>query len=139
LLRTLLGAAGQGQRVKAADLETGAGPDEIALHIPVSLRRPGNASTLIVPAAESDRQPNAALVKAIARGHVWAHKLVAGEVRSLRALGELVGLPERYVSRIVRLGFLEPMLVRAIVNGRQPNQGGLQFLWNTPLRWKHSD
>jgi hypothetical protein len=141
LLQTLLGGVGQGQRVKAADLEMAAGPDEIALHIPVSLKRRGSASTLIVPAAESgieERQPNAALLKAVARGHVWAHKLVTGEVRSLRALGELVALPERYVSRIVRLGFLEPSLVKTILNGRQPKQRARDSLWNPSLGWKHS-
>lgn len=142
LLRTLLGGTGQGQRVKDAYLETGAVPDEIAIHIPVSLGRRGSASALIVPAAESgleQRQPNAALVKAIARGHVWAQKLITGEARSLRALGELGGLSERYVSRIVRLGFLEPALVQAILTGRQPKQRVLDSLWNPPLGWKHSN
>ena len=138
LLRTLLEAASQGQRMKTSDLETDAGPDEIVLHIPVSLGRTASKSTLIVPAAESgleEREPNATLVKAIARGHVWAQKLVTGEVRSLRALGELVGLPERYVSRIVRLGFLAPELAQAIIDGRQSKQLALRSLWNPPLDW----
>jgi len=112
-------------------------PDTIELTETVTWRRRGRVTSLELPAdgRGADPAPNDALVKAIARGHVWAQKLVSGEIGSVKALGELVGLPERYVSRMLRLGFLAPALVQAILDGRLGSNLKLPVLDNLPLRW----
>lgn len=139
LVHRLLGPAVHARLSDGVEPETSAGgEDGVVFHVPALLKRRGATSTLALPVAESDsveRQPNAALVNAVARGHLWAQQLITGEIRSLRALSELVGLSERYVSRIVRLGFLGPGRVRDILDGRQPPGIYLQALWNSPLAW----
>jgi len=112
-------------------------PDTMELVASVAWRRRGRQTSLVLPAdgRGADPVPNDALVKAIARGHVWAQKLMTGEIGSMKALGELFGLPERYVSRMLRLGFLAPALVQAILDGRLGSNVKLQAFADLPLRW----
>lgn len=124
------------------ELSAGAGTsaepeDEAVLRVPMALRRRGSGTTSVAPRGSDlmETRPSTTLVTAVARGYVWMQKLATGEIRSLKVLSELVGLPERYVSRIVRLGFLAPERVRAIWDGRQPKQVILHSLWNQPLAW----
>jgi hypothetical protein len=70
--------------------------------------------------AEPSAAPSPALIKNIARGHLWRQQLLNGEVRSVRLIARKAGVTGRYVSRILRLGFLAPELVESIIEGRQP-------------------
>jgi ParB-like chromosome segregation protein Spo0J len=69
---------------------------------------------------EAPKRTNEVLVKAIARARQWYEMLVAGKVESLHALAKVTGLNERYVSRVLRLAFLAPDIVRVIMDGSQP-------------------
>jgi site-specific DNA recombinase len=101
LARLLAPRAGETSGEEKRRLEAGTDePDTIELTEKVTWRRRGRVTTLVLPADGHGANPatNEVLVKAIARGHVWASKLMSGEIGSLKALGELVGLPERYVT-----------------------------------------
>ena len=51
-------------------------------------------------------------------------------------IAEEEGLTGRYVSRLIRLTFLAPDIVEAILGGRQPGDLELQrMLANLPLSW----
>ena len=65
-------------------------------------------------------EPDLTLCKAIARAHEWAERLRAGRVQSARALAKAEGVTESYVTRVLRLGFLAPSIVEAILDGRHP-------------------
>ena len=65
-------------------------------------------------------EPDASLVKAIARAHVWKKQLLAGEASSLTELASRAGVTRPYVGRILKLAFLAPDIVEAILQGRQP-------------------
>ena len=61
-----------------------------------------------------------ALIKAVARGHIWFEELATGRARSLHELATREGITRRYIRRLVNLAFLSPQLVQAILQGRQP-------------------
>jgi hypothetical protein len=61
-----------------------------------------------------------ALIKAVARGHIWFEELATGRARSLHELATREGITRRYIRRLVNLAFLSPPLVEAILQGRQP-------------------
>ena len=62
------------------------------------------------------------LLTALARAHRWFADLAAGRAPSLAALAAQEGNSVRYVGRLIRLAFLAPAIVEAIVAGRQPPQ-----------------
>jgi site-specific DNA recombinase len=62
----------------------------------------------------------APLIKAVARGRAWFEELAAGQARSLHDLAQRDGISRRYIRRLVDLAFLNPQLVEAILQGRQP-------------------
>jgi site-specific DNA recombinase len=65
-------------------------------------------------------RPTHSLIKAVARAHDWYERIMRGELRYRRSIAKLIGLDDRYVSRILRCAFLAPDIVDAILEGRQP-------------------
>jgi hypothetical protein len=61
-----------------------------------------------------------ALLEAIARAHRWFDDLVAGRVASMAQIGTREGVPKNYGSWLIRLAFLAPEIVEAIVQGNHP-------------------
>jgi site-specific DNA recombinase len=113
--------------------------DLMQVSIPVKLTRCGGGIRLIVPGesgGERPARPNVALIKAVARAHVWYARLLSGETTSLQAIAQEHGVMPRYVRRILRCAFLAPDLVEAILHGRQPPELTLAGLCHThPLDW----
>jgi site-specific DNA recombinase len=60
------------------------------------------------------------LLKTIARAHRWLDWLVSGEVKSLNEIAAREDVTRSFVGRIIRLAFLVPEIVEAIVEGKQP-------------------
>jgi site-specific DNA recombinase len=81
-----------------------------------------------------------ALLKAIARAHRWFDDLVAGRVNSMAEIGKREGVPKNYVSWLIRLAFLAPEIVEAIIRGDQPPDLTAQTLISRridlPLEWQ---
>jgi hypothetical protein len=88
--------------------------------MPVRLARSGMAVRLIhtggnAPAATL---PDPALVKLLVKARGWWAKLASGEM-DITALAAAEGANDSYVSRVVRLAFLAPDIVDAILAGKQ--------------------
>jgi DNA invertase Pin-like site-specific DNA recombinase len=113
--------------------------DVIEVSVNFTLRRCAKGIRLIVSgeaAAERPAQFNAALIKAVARAHVWHERLLSGEATSLRAIAREQGVDKRYVGRIIRCAFLAPDLVEAMLHGRQPAALTLErLLHRLPTDW----
>jgi len=106
--------------------------------VPANLIRRGGERRVISPAGmNSDAsRPNPALIKAVARAHVWREKLTSGEARNLRDLAKQAGVSPRYINKIIHLAYISPDLVEAILAGRQPldmtvenSRHGVTFAW----------
>jgi DNA invertase Pin-like site-specific DNA recombinase len=94
-------------------------PDTIVLTSEVRLTRSGHVMRLVddrgaAPAAA----PNPALVRLLAKAHVWWGEMRNGEA-DVSAIAKREGLCTSYVSRVTRLAFLSPQVTSAILTGRQ--------------------
>jgi hypothetical protein len=81
-----------------------------------------------VAAAASFRKPDEALVRALAKARYWQDQIALGEYRSLDDLATRKEINPSYVSRILRLNQLSPMIKAAILDGRQPPGMDVQML-----------
>jgi len=74
--------------------------------------------------------PHPAFIKALVRGYVWRTELMSGRTKTVGRLITKVRFPRNYVMRILRLGFLAPDLIEAILNGKLPLAVNLEALRN---------
>jgi site-specific DNA recombinase len=96
------------------------------------------ASRCSIPAVDSSAS---ALVQAVARGYAWRQQLLNGSVRSTAEIARKEGITRRYVARLLRLGFLAPDIIAAILASRQPAhmtvdrlRGPIPFDWDEQRR-----
>jgi len=94
----------------------------------------------IVVNDQSERPPlrDEALLKAVARAHLWVEDLKHQRFRDLAEIARHEGLPKTYVHALIPLAFLAPSIVTAILKGTQPPDLTLQQLLsrtNLALEW----
>ncbi len=111
------------------------------LAVPIVLKKRGLQTLLRIQSAAErrDKRSDPALVKAIARGHVWFDEIARGVVLSLAEIARREGINERYVGCLIKLAFLAPDLVESVLNRDQPADlstkrltmdGELPLLWS---------
>jgi hypothetical protein len=89
------------------------------------------------PRATSKPCRDETLIKALVRAHCWRRQIESGQAHSITDLAEQEGVTDAYVCRLLPLTCLEPDIVEAILDGRQPK--GLRLadvLGNGPLGWE---
>ena len=116
-----------------------AGGDALTLRVPARLKLCSGEMRLVIPPGqvrEQQPRPNATLIKALTRAYKWKERLFSGGVPSTSAIAKEEGVTERYVSRIMRLSFLAPDIVEAILDGYQPADLELErLLRGIPISW----
>jgi site-specific DNA recombinase len=88
--------------------------------VPMRIRRRGVEMRMVVEGNPSASRVDLPLLKVVARAWRWSDDLLSGRVRSLGEIAKRERVTGRYVRRLIRLGFLAPKIVEAIVEGRQP-------------------
>jgi DNA invertase Pin-like site-specific DNA recombinase len=99
--------------------------DLLELRVQASLQRRGHAIRLVVSQNAQGAvhsQDERTLVHSFAQAHQWLEQLLSGEASSLRMIARAAGKSERYVSKLIRLAFLAPDLVEALLEGRAPSR-----------------
>ncbi|MBA3527374.1 MAG: recombinase family protein [Sphingomonas sp.] len=93
----------------------------IEISIPARLRRSGMAMKLILEDSRpANRHVDGTLVQLIHRGRLWWKELLSDPKLTLEAIGRREGLTGGYVLRLVRLAFLDPAILSAILDGDAP-------------------
>ena len=110
-LRSALGLPGKGDC-----------PADLVLDCPVRLTRTGTAMRLVdlggkVALAHVDRS----LINLVVQAQRWWKRLSDGQT-TIAALAREEGINNSWISRVVRLNFLAPAIVEAILEGKQPAQ-----------------
>lgn len=94
----------------------------LARCVPLRIRRRGIEMRLVLDDTVPPSRVDPALLKTVARAYRWADDLLSGRAQSAGAIARREGVSDRYVWRLIRVGFLAPTLVEAIVYGRQPEE-----------------
>jgi hypothetical protein len=103
--------------------------------VPLTMKRRGVELRLILDGrADEPREVDAALLKALARAHVWFGELACGSVGSLAEIARREGLKKRYVARLAKLAFVAPPIAEAITAGHSPIGINLQMLMDGRLK-----
>ena len=69
------------------------------------------------------------------RGYRWRNQLLGGELASVAELARKAGVNSRYVVRMVRMGFLVP-IIEAILEGHQTAAVTLEIFHKPlPVEW----
>ncbi|WP_421849187.1 recombinase family protein [Novosphingobium sp.] len=99
-------------------LAVGKGTASLTFDFPVRLSRTGKMVRLIEPnGAAAAQMPNEPLVRLIARAHRWWDELCKGEIDVTRYAAQ-EKVPPSYMLRVLRLAFLSPQVIDAIIGGR---------------------
>jgi hypothetical protein len=106
------------------------------LALPTARRRA--YKEIIIPGGR-DRpavRANHALVLAIARARTWMHDLRSGKYADTEEISRRLKLNDAHVRRLLRLAYLAPDIVEAVVEGRQPHSLTVRrLLQGIPCSW----
>ena len=113
-------------------------PETITIHVPFRLVKRGGRKEMQLPeGAAQTRKPDNTLVKALARAFRWKRMLDSGEFATIADLAEHEGIAPSYMTRVMRLTLLAPVVVEAILDGRQGVGVTLVgVLKDVPLEWE---
>ncbi len=113
--------------------------DLVTLTIRARLQRAGREMRMIVQNTENQRAPDPALLRAIARAHDFRERLMRDPRLSAHDIARAEGVSAAYIYATLRLAWLAPDIVEAIVNGRQPSRLTATELFrlsgHLPLGW----
>jgi hypothetical protein len=95
----------------------------LVVRIPMRFQRRGGRKRIVAPggselAPTSKPQPDATLIKALARAWRWQRMLDEGVYASVSEIGDAESISKSYVSRILRLALLAPDIVASILAGQ---------------------
>jgi site-specific DNA recombinase len=134
----------EGARARLLNQEGILGQDSdgqpVVLRTAMKLKRCGGEMRLIIPgwaAIDQQRQPAPSLIKAVSRASDWVRRMEGGEFKHQRDLAKATKLEPRYINAILRVAFLAPEIVEAIIDGRQPPNLTLDSLTGVlPVSWQ---
>jgi len=91
------------------------------LTIPVTLKRSGSALRMVLPSGErASPQADDKLIKTIATARNWWQQMLANPNLRVIDLAAAHQVTESWVSRVLRLAFLDPSIVQQILAGSTP-------------------
>ncbi|WP_108663817.1 hypothetical protein [Acuticoccus kandeliae] len=109
--------------------------DTITVTVPITFKRRRGRKRIVAPdgtelapGTPSVGEIDNALVKAIARAYRWQRMLESGEHATLRELAKAERLDPAYVSRVLKLTLLAPMLIEDAINGTKTSALDLRKL-----------
>ena len=119
--------------------ESGNSGTTATLRFPVQVRRCGHAVRFLMVGSQTTRQaPDDRLIRQIAKSHDWFERLTPGKAKSIRDIAMAEGVTNSYVRKVIHRAFLAPDIVRAILNGTQPQELNLESLRKfipLPIDW----
>ena len=93
--------------------------DHFTISTPISIKRRGVETKLIIR-GKPQSDPDLDLITLVAKAKTWWEELRDGRIESQKKLATRENLDRGDVSRILKLAFLAPDIVRAVLAGEQP-------------------
>ncbi len=114
--------------------------DEFILSIPTKLKRCGHETKLIIAdeyVSDSNPTTTLAIQNALKKALIWNQALTTGEVSNMAQLAKQENVTQRYIAHLIKLAFLAPDIMEAIMKGNIPPKLALDRLKKgIPLDWK---
>jgi site-specific DNA recombinase len=109
--------------------------DACCVTIPARIRRTGLAVRFVLETGQhaSEGPVDQKLVSAIVKGRTWWKQLQSDPSLTVTGLAAIEGANPSYVDRILRLAFLSPAIVDAILSGEAPAELNLHRLKDVQL------
>jgi site-specific DNA recombinase len=111
----------------------------IDISTPIRIKRVGREMKLVIDAPNgTPAKADPVLLRLLAKAQRYRNFLLVGDGGSIQELADKEGVSRPYFSSIVRLGFLSPDIIEAVVRGELPNRLTAKWLLkNTalPLDW----
>src|SRR3954447_26686023 len=97
----------------------------LTIRVPLTIRQHGGRKQVLTPGgdpcwAPARAQVDSTLVKALARAFRWRRMLETGRYGTIVELAAAEKITGSYVSRVLRLTLLAPVIVEAVLDRRQP-------------------
>jgi site-specific DNA recombinase len=128
----------EGNRTLSANAD-GAEQTLIRLRVPASLQRTGKEMNFIVNGVPNSAPPDTALIRLLVRSQRIAKRMFEPNCPPLEAVAQEERITASYATRLVRLAFLAPDIVAAILAGKQPaglTANKLMADTRLPLDWQ---
>jgi DNA invertase Pin-like site-specific DNA recombinase len=108
--------------IAATPLPDATEDDTESLSIPVRLRRSGREIRMLIDGTDpfATAKPNARLIRLLIRSRRLNAMLVGSDGVPFAALAKREGVSPSYFTRLVRLSYLAPDIIQAILDGHQP-------------------
>lgn len=117
----------------------GATAEPFNVRLPITMRTWGGAKHLSDPTGDSAEplQHDHAFLRAIARAKRWEAQIASGERAGADDIAGVEGLQSRYVDKVLKLAWLPPDVVEALVAGKRLRDATLSQLIeaNLPPDW----
>ena len=110
----------------------------ITLTTPAVLKRAGTSMKLVVPGIRHDAAPDPGLIRLLLRAVAIQDRLKQNPDLTLQQIGKAEDVSPSYVTRLLRLSYLAPDIVAAIIDGHQPLELTANKLMGDtrlPLEW----
>ena len=98
---------------------------------------PSSRARIEIDDSQLARKPDASLIDALARAHMWRKALFDGPYKSVEQLASFVNWNPKVIRKVLRLAFLAPDITEAIIFGSQPKslsvselQGVSAYSWD---------
>jgi hypothetical protein len=110
-------------------------------HIPMTFRSRGGKTVIVLPdgsrgVSRREATIDNTMIKVIARGFRWQRLLNEGAYATIEDMAAAEKINPSYISRVLRLAFLSPRIVQAVLDGRQPAWLTMKDLLDSfPLDW----
>jgi site-specific DNA recombinase len=111
---------------------------QTVLTIPARLKRTGIEMRMVVDDGSEPAKVDPVLVRLLLRAHVIRARLLGEPSLPLKEIAAEEGISSSYVTHLLRIAFLAPDIVTAILNGRHPPQLTANRLMDDtrlPLDW----
>jgi len=117
----------------------------VLISIPIAIQNNSGKRKISSPAPldqetqESFSTDNVVLMT-IARAYCWQSMIDSSKFASVRELAKAIGMDESYVSRMMRLNFLSPKIVQALLTGTAAETLTLgRFRQTIPELWEEQE
>ena len=97
-----------------------ASSDTIRVVIPLSIRKRNGRPKILPPDDHCAREGRTQVLRAVARAWKWRRQIESGAVSTIQDIAVAENVSDRFVGRMIRLAYLAPSVLEALVIARRP-------------------